>query len=135
MDHTHEYTLSSRHGQGDLTLSDGSRLFTCTKQVLNGSRTAMLLIPKLLRIDVLSDGDSMNVLMRSFSSDPLTGGPDAMQHRRAQTFEGADQIVSEFVVEPTAGPVGSVDVMIGFPGERGERFTCTLAATMRRREA
>jgi hypothetical protein len=135
MAHTHEYALTSRHGQGDLTLSDGSRLFTCTKQVLSGSRTPMLLIPKLLRIDVLSEGTSMSVLMRSFSSEPLTGGPDAMQHRRGQMFDGTDQMISEFVVEPAAGPVGSLDVMIGWPIERGERFLCTLAATLRRREA
>jgi hypothetical protein len=135
MAHDHAFQLSSRHRQGDLVLSDGSRLFTCTKEVLLGSRTPMLLIPQLLRIDVLAEGTNMRVVMRSFTTHPLSGGPDGMTHRRAKSFDGADQVVTEFVVEPAGGPVGSVDVMIGWPPDLGERFLCTMAATMRRREA
>jgi hypothetical protein len=124
------------HRQGDIVLADGSRLFTCTKNLRDGSRTPMLLLPGLFRVDVEGDGDVVRILMRDFTAGKLRGGPSDAAHATSQSFDGTEQVVSQFTVEPADGPVGAVRVMVTRPAaDRGERFPCTVIGLMTRRAA
>ena len=136
MDHAeaHGTLAHPEHRQGDVVLGDGARLFTCTKNVLDGSRTSMLLVKGLFRLDVLGRGEDFTISLRNISGGELEGGPSkTMQHRVATSFEGAEQHVSEFSFAPPSGPVGSVRVTISRPAQRGERFPCTAVAIVQRR--
>ena len=124
------------HRQGDVELADGSRLFTCTKNVIDGSRTSMLLVRGLFRLDVEGRDQDFRIAVRNLTQQPMQGGPEAMTHRVTTTFEGYEQHISEFEMRPTGGPVGSVRVTIARPADRdGERFTCTAMAIVQRAAA
>jgi len=121
------------HRQGDVQLADGSRLFTCTKNLLDGSRTSMLLVRGLFRLDVEGRGEDFRISVRNLTQQPMLGGPEAITNRITASFEGDEHHISEFEMRPTAGPVGSVRVTITRPADRGERFPCTAMAIVQRR--
>jgi hypothetical protein len=128
----HGTLAHSEHRQGDVALADGSRLFSCTKILRQSTRTSMLLVKGLGRIDVVSEGEAFTVLLRPLGTE-LRGGPETMHNRPAKSIEGRDEVVSDFWFEPTEGPVGRVSVSVTRPRERGERFPCTLIAVVPRR--
>src|SRR5687767_1383083 len=130
----HAYRFHPDHRQGDIVLADGARLFTCTKNVIDGSRTPMLLVEGLFRLDVEGSGDDVRLFLRNISGAQLSGGPEAATHRRTRSFSGVEQVVTEFPIVPSGGPVGEVRVSITRPAaDRGERFPCTAIAIVTRR--
>jgi hypothetical protein len=133
--HVHDFRLHPEHRQGDIVLGDGARVFTCTKQLREGARTAMLLVPGLLRVDVTGRGDEFEIRTRNLTGGALSSDlGETVTHRRASSFEGVEQVVSEFSFAPAAGPVGQVRVSITRPAaDRGERFPCTAIAIVSRR--
>jgi len=134
MAHEHAFVLDPEHRQGDLVLTDGARLVSCTKNVRAGTRTSMLFLRGLMRIDVLASSDEFEIALRPLTSAyTFRGGPPDATHRRTQSFEGEDHIVSDFVVDIADSPVAPVRVSISRPAERGERFPVTAVAVVGRR--
>jgi hypothetical protein len=134
MDHVHDHPIHPGHRQGDFPGSD-SRVFTCTKVLRDGHRTSMLFVPNLFRVDVTGRGDEVEIKMRNLSGGAIAGGvQETIQHVRTSAYDGTPQVLSQFRFEPLDGPIGDVVVSILRPAEgRGERFSCSAMATLKRR--
>src|SRR3712207_1895351 len=84
----HAYTVDPEHRQGDIVLADGARLLTCTKRLYEGSRTAMIFLQGLFRLDVEGHADGVRLHVRSLTRAPMDGGPETATLRAALTFDG-----------------------------------------------
>lgn len=107
----------------------GQRTLTCTRQLQRGARTAMLLMPGLLRVDVIAYDDSYAIRLRKLCAQRLAGGLSTISHRD----EGA-QRVSAFHVEPSEGDIGRIEVSVTLPANSvGDEVPCAAVAVLRPR--
>ena len=124
------------HRQGDLLLADGARVFTCTKTVQEGARTAMLIVPHLFRLDVRSHADSFDVDVRNIGRASLRSGLRDRRERLGRAFDGTVMKIIEFAIASGAPGVGPITVTLALPStDRGDAFPCTAMAVQRTAES